>query len=313
MTYERCLPVYGLQAYRSRPPPPPPRSSPPALPLRESSRAAGTVQKHPLAPLSKWAPALVAGVRLLLKGGSAGRPPGGAFASIRALPHGPVAAGLGLRKQLGLDRLLAPKPSARRAQILALSVARLREPASQLAPPGGWPRGHHGEPACVSCSPQSHRGLAAATTGSPLSTGLDAAVGVDALHGARDWLLARQERIARFLAKRPLAEGGLGLSALPSVGMGAQRVPGPGAAIPGPARRASCRARAACWATRMDGRCRGRSCPATRRSRPRGPRRAPRCGSGAALRRWGWGGRGLWTEARIREEGSLRGWPGSAP
>ncbi len=48
----------------------PNRSSPPATLLRESCREAGTVKKRTLANLSK--PALIEGLRILLKGGTAG-------------------------------------------------------------------------------------------------------------------------------------------------------------------------------------------------------------------------------------------------
>ena len=48
----------------------PNRSSPPAILLRESYRQAGKVKKRTLANLSSWPPALVEGVRILLKGGT---------------------------------------------------------------------------------------------------------------------------------------------------------------------------------------------------------------------------------------------------
>ncbi len=60
------------------------------------------------------------------------------------------------------------------------------------------------------------RGLAAATTISPLGESLDAELAEDALYSAMAWLLARQERIERRLAKRHLEEGCLGLYALPA-------------------------------------------------------------------------------------------------
>ncbi len=50
----------------------PNRSSPPAILLRESCREAGTVKKRTLANLSRWSPALIEGLRILLKGGTAG-------------------------------------------------------------------------------------------------------------------------------------------------------------------------------------------------------------------------------------------------
>ena len=46
----------------------PNRNSPPAVLLRESYRDAGKVKKRTLANLTKWPPALVQGLRTLLKG-----------------------------------------------------------------------------------------------------------------------------------------------------------------------------------------------------------------------------------------------------
>ena len=51
----------------------PNRSSPPAILLRESYREAGKVKKRTLANLSSWSPALIEGLRTLLKGGTAVR------------------------------------------------------------------------------------------------------------------------------------------------------------------------------------------------------------------------------------------------
>ncbi len=47
--------------------------------------------------------------------------------SVRSLPPGHVAAGLGPLKQFGLEKRIAPQPSPRREQVLALLVVRLRE------------------------------------------------------------------------------------------------------------------------------------------------------------------------------------------
>ena len=49
----------------------PNRNSPPAILLRESYRHQGKVKKRTLANLSKWDPDLVAGLRILLKKGTA--------------------------------------------------------------------------------------------------------------------------------------------------------------------------------------------------------------------------------------------------
>ena len=63
----------------------PNRSSPPAILLRESYRQAGKVKKRTLANLSSWPPALVEGVRILLKGGTAVPSLDEAFDIVRSL------------------------------------------------------------------------------------------------------------------------------------------------------------------------------------------------------------------------------------
>ena len=182
----------------------PNRSSPPAILLRESYREDGKVKKRTLANLSRWPSALVEGLRILLKGGTAVRRLDEAFDIVRSLPHGHVAAVLGTVKKLGLDRLIDPKPSPRRNQVLAMIAARILEPASKLT---------------------TARGLAEATALSTLGEVLDAALDEDDLYGAMDWLLERQERIERGLAKRHLGEGCLVLYDLTSVWMEGTRCP----------------------------------------------------------------------------------------
>ena len=49
----------------------PNRNSAPAILLRESYREDGKVKKRTLANISKWDPEVVAGLRVLLKGGHA--------------------------------------------------------------------------------------------------------------------------------------------------------------------------------------------------------------------------------------------------
>src|ERR1700726_4909 len=95
----------------------PNRGSPPAILLRESYRdEAGKAQKRTLANLSKLPASLIAGLKGLLKGGVA-IPIAGATTDQdalrieRSLPHGHVAAGLGmLRKR---DRVRRRRNAAR--------------------------------------------------------------------------------------------------------------------------------------------------------------------------------------------------------
>ncbi len=67
--------------------------------LRESYRQAGKVKKRTLANLSSWPPALVEGVRILLKGGTAVPSLDEAFDIVRSLPCGHVDAVLGTVKR----------------------------------------------------------------------------------------------------------------------------------------------------------------------------------------------------------------------
>lgn len=72
------------------------RQSPPVVLLRESYRADGKIKKRPLANLSDWPTHLVEGLRTLIKGGVAVPRPEEALTISRSLPHGHVAAGLGM-------------------------------------------------------------------------------------------------------------------------------------------------------------------------------------------------------------------------
>ena len=111
----------------------PNRNSPPAILLWESYRDADKVKKRTLANLSKWPPHLIDGLRVLLKGGTAVSSPTEVFNIQRSLPHGHVAAVLGLLRKLGLDRLIAGSNSPARQRVLAMIVARILHPSSKLA------------------------------------------------------------------------------------------------------------------------------------------------------------------------------------
>ena len=182
----------------------PNRSSPPAILLRESYREGGKVRKRTLANLTKWPTAVVEGLRCLLKGGTAIPSLEQAFDIVRSLPHGHVAAVMGTLGKLGLDRLIDPKPSPRRDQVLAMIAARILEPVSKLA---------------------TARGLAEATAVSTLGEMLDPGQDEDDLYAAMDWVLERQDRIEQGLAKRHLEEGCLILYDLTSVWMEGRTCP----------------------------------------------------------------------------------------
>jgi hypothetical protein len=102
----------------------PNRSSPPAILLHESYREAGKVKKRTLLNLTDWPTELAEGLRTLLKGGTA-LPPGQQALTIRrALPHGHVAAVLGM-----LRRRVAGRCSGRKKP-LPLPALRRRERSS---------------------------------------------------------------------------------------------------------------------------------------------------------------------------------------
>ena len=175
----------------------PNRNSPPAVLLRESYRLHGKVKKRTLANLSKWPPALVEGLRILLKGGTAVARFTDAFDIVRSRPHGAVAAVLGTLRQLRVERLIAAQRSPQRDRVVAMIVARVLDPGSKLA---------------------TARGLAEATARDSLADTLGlGAVDEDDLYAAMDWLGERQGRIERTLARRHLESGALVLYDLTSV------------------------------------------------------------------------------------------------
>src|SRR6266542_2316328 len=116
----------------------PNRSSPPAVLLRESFREGGKVKTRTLANLSHWPDAKVAALRRVLRGetviAAAER-----VESERSLPHGHVAAVLGMLRRIGLDPriksggLLPRRPERLAKLALALIAARVVEPAAKLA------------------------------------------------------------------------------------------------------------------------------------------------------------------------------------
>lgn len=165
----------------------PNRNSPPAILLRESYRDGGKVRKRTLLNLSDWPPALVAGMRALLKGGTVlapGQPP---FELRRAWPHGHVAAVLGTLRGLAVDRLLGEQRSGK--LVRAMLVARLLEPASKLA---------------------TAKALSLSTAGHSLAPVLGLGeVDENELYAALDWLLERQPAIEAVLARQHLSGGTL--------------------------------------------------------------------------------------------------------
>jgi len=168
----------------------PNRNSPPAYLLREGYREDGKVKSRTLANLSHWPLAKIERLRRVLRdevltGATEG------LTMLRCLPHGHVAAVLGIARRIGLDRLLAAgrAPARLAALILAMILARVIDPASKLA---------------------TARQLDTATATCSLGPLLDlGTVSEQELYAALDWLLSQQSRIERRLAQRHLSQGTL--------------------------------------------------------------------------------------------------------
>jgi Transposase DDE domain len=168
----------------------PNRNSPPAYLLREGYRKDGKVKSRTLANLSHWPLAKIERLRRVLRdevlsGATEG------LTMLRSLPHGHVAAVLGIARKIGLDRLLAAgrAPARLAALVLAMILARVIDPASKLA---------------------TARQLDTATATSSLGPLLDlGTVSEQELYAALDWLLSQQSRIERRLAQRHLSQGTL--------------------------------------------------------------------------------------------------------
>jgi transposase len=176
----------------------PNRDSPPAILLRESYRENGKVRTRTIANISHLRPAQIDALRTSLSGAvSAPRVSlHDSFLIHRSRPHGHVAAVLGSLRKLQIPTILDPRSSRQRDLAIAMISARILDPASKLA---------------------TARGLHSDTLHSSLgeSLALDSADETE-LYAAMDWLLARQPRIERELAKRQLQDGAMVLYDLTS-------------------------------------------------------------------------------------------------
>ena len=104
-----------------------------AVLLRESYREGSKVRKRTLANLSKLPRSVVDGLRVLLQGGTVVARPEEVFEIERSLPHGHVAAVVGMMRKLDLPRLLSRTVSRERDLALALIASRIIAPGSKLA------------------------------------------------------------------------------------------------------------------------------------------------------------------------------------
>jgi hypothetical protein len=171
----------------------PNRSSPPAVLLRESYRDGGKVKTRTLANLTDWPDAKVEALRRVLKGETA-FVCADALQIERSLPHGHVAAVLGMARKLKLDKLL---PQSRLGKLgLAMIAARVIEPAAKLA-----------------TARQLSEATAAHSLGAVLELGT---VDEDELYAALDLIGEAQQKIEAALARRHLRDGCLVLYDLTS-------------------------------------------------------------------------------------------------
>jgi hypothetical protein len=150
--------------------------------LRRTYREDGKVKHETLGNLSHLPPAALSLVKRSLAGEQ--------FVSAeglhieRTLPHGHVAATLGMLKKLGLHQLIDAQSSRERDMVCSMIVSRVLEARSKLA---------------------TARLLAEQTRSSSLSEVLGLQdIDEDDLYRAMDWLLERQPRIEKALADRHL-------------------------------------------------------------------------------------------------------------
>ena len=160
----------------------PNRNSPPAILLREGRREGKKVHKRTLANLTHWPKDKIERLRRVLKNEPLVHPDQ-LFVIERSLPHGHVEILLEAIRQLKLPALIDPRPSPKRDRVLAMIVQRLLHPASKLATTRLWHTTTLAEELSLEDTDE------------------------DDLYEAMDWLLERQDRIERKLAKRHLAEG----------------------------------------------------------------------------------------------------------
>ena len=156
--------------------------------LRRSYRKDGKVKHETLGNISHLPPDLIDTIRRRLSGDlSPGSSAG--FKILRSFPHGHVAAVLATIREIGLEQMIASRPSAQRSLVIAMIAARIIKPQSKLA---------------------TARALKEQTATSSLSLELGIELENERqLYEAMDWLVARQGRIENKLAKKHLRDGSL--------------------------------------------------------------------------------------------------------
>jgi transposase len=169
----------------------PNRNSPPAILLREGFREGGKVKSRTIANISKWPAKQIEALRLVLQGKDIVAVDE-MFETVSSSPHGHVQAVLGVMEKLGFAKLLDSRPSKERDLVTAMIAWRIISPSSKLATQRSW-----------------------RDSTLPKLLNVEGAT-EDDLYGAMDWLLSKQDKIEKALAKRHLKEDGLVLYDLSS-------------------------------------------------------------------------------------------------
>ena len=172
--------------------------------LRRTYREQGKVKHETVGNISHLPSEIIDIVRMALKGE--------VFSGVqqdleimRSLPHGHVAAVLGMIRKLKLDTVISPEACSQRDLVLAMIVSRILTPCSKVA---------------------TTRGLSTHT----LSTSLGDVLGVESadvgeLYRAMDWLVDRQADVENALAARHLSNGSLVLYDVTSVYVEGEKSP----------------------------------------------------------------------------------------
>ena len=159
--------------------------------LRRSYRKDGKVRNETVGNLSHLPPHVIDAIRAMLAG-KALVDLDEEFEIERSLPHGHVAAVLGVLRALDVERLLGRERCRERDLVVALIVQRVIGPGSKLS---------------------ATRRFGVSTLAQELDLG---EVKEAELLAAMDWLLVRQERIEKTLAHRHLSRDGFVLYDLSS-------------------------------------------------------------------------------------------------
>ena len=162
----------------------PNRGSRPTLLLREGTRVGKKVKKTTLLNLTHWPSSCVEALERSLKGETLVGIDD-VFVIERSLPHGHVEAIVEMARKLEFESLISSTPCRERDLVMGMIVQRLIEPSSKLAVTRHW------------------EGTTLANIFQVEETR------VEDLYDAMNWLLRRQKRIEKKLARRHLSDGTL--------------------------------------------------------------------------------------------------------